>query len=100
MPRLGSADDVIHVRGATKHVRYRVLHCLALHRTALQGEQDNSVRGDIRALLRALRGRRDVTLPDVTTVPFEFGMSTDFRGFQTASLEETRVTSSSRNPER
>ena len=30
-------------------------------RTALQYEQDNSVRDDIRALLRALRGRHDIT---------------------------------------
>jgi hypothetical protein len=64
---------VVHRVGGTVDVWVTVrvgsgglLHCLALHRTALQDEQDNSVRGDIRALLRALRGRRDVTLPDVT----------------------------------
>ena len=37
-------------------------------RTALQDEQDNSVRGDIRALLRALRGRRDITYATVREI--------------------------------
>ena len=37
-------------------------------RTALQDEQDNSVRGDIRALLRALRGRRDITYASVREI--------------------------------